>query len=680
MTIRIVQDPTTPVAAGASGSAGGANQPTDDGFAAALRTKLRSDERPEPDPSARQTAARARHAEQRSTHRPDAPRARAAEDQAAARDHRVSSANSSIEQEQEARVGGASADEQPATASAQAAVAAQAAMVSATTAPDSSTAPADPALDGVTGVAASAPSSAVLPAPSASSLVAAANAAQAEAAAVASAEMAVTTQLQQSAVGQAIIDAETAAARGPIPTAAVTPTVVPAVAPPVPRPTDLVTAVTEAAIVGSAGEVGPLADPLFRAAAELAAKTAPVDPAAPDAGPVAQEMRSSAFGGAAMLGGRPYAEPSGGSTGTATAADGAAAQTVASPLSAPAPLVAPDSIGAASGAAFPAPVATAPAGAGTPDVGSSSAVGAAGGSSIDGALATGLAGGPTAGTGTDSGAPSLALSDPAAPFAPPEAAAAQHAVARAVVDSALAEKPLTETRLTETPSAAAPAATAPEPVSAAPDKAAAPSAPPASAARPAEPAAPPPAPVPAPPAHAPAVTPAAPSTPAAAPPPAVHSQILSAVTPALHRRDGSYSVELQLDPASLGRVRVQLAISGGEVSLQLASGDAATRDLLRQHMDQLRQQLADSGFGRSSVDVGDGSRGNPWQDAQGRQAAAQAGQGQGQGQAQGQQAGRGGPGARTLADQGPADEHDHHEQVRRATRENRGDGPLDVHV
>ena len=46
------------------------------------------------------------------------------------------------------------------------------------------------------------------------------------------------------------------------------------------------------------------------------------------------------------------------------------------------------------------------------------------------------------------------------------------------------------------------------------------------------------------------------------PPPAVHSQILTAVTPVLNRRDGSYSVELQLDPASLGRVRVHLAIAG----------------------------------------------------------------------------------------------------------------------
>ncbi|GAB77755.1 hook-length control protein FliK [Austwickia chelonae] len=120
--------------------------------------------------------------------------------------------------------------------------------------------------------------------------------------------------------------------------------------------------------------------------------------------------------------------------------------------------------------------------------------------------------------------------------------------------------------------------------------------------------------------HAPAVTAASHHAPAqaAAPPAPVHSQLLTAIAPVIQRRDGSYNVELQLDPASLGRVKVTVTMQAGEISVQMQAADSGARDMLRQNMDQLRDQLADAGFGRTSVDVGDGSR-QAWQDPRGQQ-------------------------------------------------------------
>ena len=53
--------------------------------------------------------------------------------------------------------------------------------------------------------------------------------------------------------------------------------------------------------------------------------------------------------------------------------------------------------------------------------------------------------------------------------------------------------------------------------------------------------------------------------------------------------------------------------------VQMAAADASARDMLRQNMDQLRQQLADAGLNATSLDVDDGST---WQDPRDRQATA----------------------------------------------------------
>ena len=638
MTIRIAQD--VPVVLGTPNSA---VEPAGDAFALALRTRMRPASAPAEHAAA---VARSRahgpeaRAELRTPPQADRPEAPLPTQPQAPTDQATPAA--------------------PAAAAADAAVAALQTLTAAA---------AGVGTDGAAGIGQPA-ASAGLDASAAGSGVAAgmptevavhvatASAAQAQAVDVASAEMVLTTHRQQAAVSQAVIDPATAADRGPLLTAAAS------------------------------------SETLFRAADALAAQTAPVDPAGPGAGTVATDLRASAFGGAAMAGARPYAlsaNDAPAAPGDLTAVSGPSSATAAP--TAPAP----GTIGAATGAAAtPSLTPTGSTGAvGSADDGfadASSAGAADDGAADDGAgLATATgATSPAAGivavgtntaaalTGSAAGvatneAPAPTILPPAAETVP-DAVAAQHGAARAAVDQALADS--------TAPLVARPGDGSSATVrDAADERSTSGSVASATAARATEPSPPPAAPVPlhAPPQHAPAVTAAGPSVPAqaAAPPPALHSQILSAVTPALHRRDGSYSVELQLDPASLGRVRVQLAIAGGEVSLNLASGDAATRDLLRQHMDQLRQQLAESGFGRSSVDVGDDARGNPWQDAQNRQAAGTQADGPGQGHGGsrgGQDAGSGGdPSDRT-------DQHDHLEQAQRATRENRGDGPLDVRI
>jgi flagellar hook-length control protein FliK len=91
--------------------------------------------------------------------------------------------------------------------------------------------------------------------------------------------------------------------------------------------------------------------------------------------------------------------------------------------------------------------------------------------------------------------------------------------------------------------------------------------------------------------------------------PLPHSQILSAVSPLLRGPDGSHRLTLHLEPEHLGSVRVQIALAGGEVTVQLAASDAATRELLRQSSGELRTQLEQLGLRSSGVDVQAGGPG-----------------------------------------------------------------------
>ncbi|WP_168582416.1 flagellar hook-length control protein FliK [Gephyromycinifex aptenodytis] len=110
---------------------------------------------------------------------------------------------------------------------------------------------------------------------------------------------------------------------------------------------------------------------------------------------------------------------------------------------------------------------------------------------------------------------------------------------------------------------------------------------------------------------APAPLPGAPAH-AALPP---HSQVMQAVGPLLRGADGSYQIALHLDPAGLGRVRVQVEMRGGEVSIHMLAAEGGARDMLRDNLDQLRQQLSEMGLksGSLDVDAGGADGQNPWE-------------------------------------------------------------------
>lgn len=613
MTIRISQD--LPVALGHQDSA---EEPAGDAFALALRTRMRRDDQAaaparEPARPARATSGTPRGAghSERPGQREQLDTPRQVEGRDAARP--------SGEPAPGAITGGADALE---TAPAQPQAAPAPAPLAATAAP----LPTDPTQPG--------PASGADPA----QIVAAVNAAQAEAASVVSAQLAVTTQLQQAVIGQALVDPADAATREPLPSAFVTPTIVPGVEPLVVSPAEAAEPPAAALAASSApvasvavdavdaGQLATTAVPpttatataatATSATATAATATAATATAAAATGPTGDaawpESSSAAYGGAPMAGARPYVSgPEQGETANATRLGDVVVDT-----SAPSAPMAPNSIGAASGQLAPSAESATGAALVSPAPGGATPAGTA---PAPAGATSGAVAQVAAEPSPEESVAALAVSVPLQATAG-QSAATRVVLDRAVTDIALPSAPTTSPdRGSQEASPGAGSAPAPTRIDGLRQTESAPP--------------PPPVHVAATPAHAPAVaSPHANAPVAAAPPPAVHSQILSAMTPALQRRDGSYSVELQLDPASLGRVRVQVAIAGGEVSLHLASGDPGTRDLLRQHADQLRQQLSESGFGRSSVDVGDGSRGNAWQGPD-RQPAGPTSSGQGQGDA-----------------------------------------------
>ncbi|GAA2735683.1 hypothetical protein GCM10009867_18580 [Pedococcus aerophilus] len=85
------------------------------------------------------------------------------------------------------------------------------------------------------------------------------------------------------------------------------------------------------------------------------------------------------------------------------------------------------------------------------------------------------------------------------------------------------------------------------------------------------------------------------------------TQVLNAMSPMFTAPDGTHQVTVHLEPENLGKVRVQLTLSGGEVALHLVAADAATRETLRQGLPELRAQLEQTGLRTAGMDVQSGS-------------------------------------------------------------------------
>lgn len=89
-------------------------------------------------------------------------------------------------------------------------------------------------------------------------------------------------------------------------------------------------------------------------------------------------------------------------------------------------------------------------------------------------------------------------------------------------------------------------------------------------------------------------------------------QITAALLPAAHQADGSYQVNIRLHPEELGVVHVEMHLEAGTVSVSLHADGDATRDMLRQNLGHLRQQMADGGLTTGHFDVGSGPGTGQW--------------------------------------------------------------------
>jgi len=94
------------------------------------------------------------------------------------------------------------------------------------------------------------------------------------------------------------------------------------------------------------------------------------------------------------------------------------------------------------------------------------------------------------------------------------------------------------------------------------------------------------------------------------PPPATPvEQVVRAVAPLRQLADGTHSILLELRPADLGVVRVELSLAGGVVHLGLQADTEGTSQLLRAALPELRAQLDNAGLVAGRLDVDDGSAG-----------------------------------------------------------------------
>jgi flagellar hook-length control protein FliK len=75
---------------------------------------------------------------------------------------------------------------------------------------------------------------------------------------------------------------------------------------------------------------------------------------------------------------------------------------------------------------------------------------------------------------------------------------------------------------------------------------------------------------------------------------------------ALATRDGSHSVTVVLAPESLGRVEVQLTVTGDQVSLAMSAGQDGSRAVLADAVPELRRELAAAGLQLTDAQVSTG--------------------------------------------------------------------------
>ena len=100
--------------------------------------------------------------------------------------------------------------------------------------------------------------------------------------------------------------------------------------------------------------------------------------------------------------------------------------------------------------------------------------------------------------------------------------------------------------------------------------------------------------------------PVAPSTRSAEVP--AHEQITTAVSTLRQHGDGSYHVSVHLHPADLGPVDLDVQLHHDSIELHMHAEHEHARELLHDHIGDIRHELEQLGLQATTVDVGDGSR------------------------------------------------------------------------
>ena len=72
---------------------------------------------------------------------------------------------------------------------------------------------------------------------------------------------------------------------------------------------------------------------------------------------------------------------------------------------------------------------------------------------------------------------------------------------------------------------------------------------------------------------------------------------------------GSWHVEMELHPKTLGRVEVQLEMKNGELEARFIAANATTRELINEGMPRLREALQEHGTETASVNLGSANQG-----------------------------------------------------------------------
>jgi flagellar hook-length control protein FliK len=94
-----------------------------------------------------------------------------------------------------------------------------------------------------------------------------------------------------------------------------------------------------------------------------------------------------------------------------------------------------------------------------------------------------------------------------------------------------------------------------------------------------------------------------------------YMQLSRQLTDALGKRltaqiqNGSWRVEMELHPKSLGRVEVQLEMKNGELEARFITANATTRDLINEGMPRLREAFQEHGTETASMDLGTPNQG-----------------------------------------------------------------------